>query len=79
MRLTAQAFGVACQHISAASKALRLYDVLVPSIACSFRLRSMEDRMLTNWIPQDSLAALDDGFVVAIMLEAKGGRVRGSR
>jgi quinol monooxygenase YgiN len=33
----------------------------------------MEARMLTNWIAQDSLAALDDGFVVAIMLEAKEG------
>src|SRR6187401_2223352 len=30
-------------------------------------------RMLTNWIPKDSLAALNDGFVVAIMLEAKDG------
>src|SRR5262249_52391687 len=30
-------------------------------------------RMLTKWIPQDSLAALNDGFVVAIMLEAKEG------
>ena len=29
--------------------------------------------MLTNWIPKDSLAALNDGFVVAIMLEAKDG------
>ena len=29
--------------------------------------------MLTNWIRQDSLAALNDGFVVAIMLEAKDG------
>jgi hypothetical protein len=29
--------------------------------------------MLTNWIPQESLAALNDGFVVAIMLEAKDG------
>jgi len=29
--------------------------------------------MLTNWIPADSLAALNDGFVVAIMLEAKEG------
>ena len=29
--------------------------------------------MLTNWIPADSLAALNDGFVVAIMLEAKQG------
>ena len=29
--------------------------------------------MLTNWIPPDSLAALNDGFVVAIMLEAKEG------
>jgi hypothetical protein len=29
--------------------------------------------MLTNWIPQESLAALNDGFVVAIMLEAKEG------
>ena len=27
--------------------------------------------MLTNWIPRESLAALNDGFVVAIMLEAK--------
>jgi quinol monooxygenase YgiN len=29
--------------------------------------------MLTNWISPDSLAALNDGFVVAIMLEAKEG------
>jgi hypothetical protein len=29
--------------------------------------------MLTNWIPKESLAALNDGFVVAIMLEAKEG------
>ena len=29
--------------------------------------------MLTNWIPPDALAALNDGFVVAIMLEAKEG------
>jgi len=29
--------------------------------------------MLTNWIPRESLAALNDGFVVAIMLEAKEG------
>ena len=29
--------------------------------------------MLTNWIPKESLAALNDGFVVAIMLEAKDG------
>src|SRR5262252_9208336 len=29
--------------------------------------------MLTNWIPKGSLAALNDGFVVAIMLEAKEG------
>ena len=29
--------------------------------------------MLTNWIPNDSLAALNDGFVVAIMLEARDG------
>jgi quinol monooxygenase YgiN len=27
--------------------------------------------MLTNWMPKESLAALNDGFVVAIMLEAK--------
>jgi quinol monooxygenase YgiN len=33
----------------------------------------MEAGMLTNWIPGDSLAALNDGFVVAIMLEAKDG------
>jgi quinol monooxygenase YgiN len=33
----------------------------------------MEGQMLTNWIPQESLAALNDGFVVAIMLEAKEG------
>ena len=32
-----------------------------------------ETRMLTNWIPPASLAALNDGFVVAIMLEAKEG------
>jgi quinol monooxygenase YgiN len=29
--------------------------------------------MLTNWISPDSLANLNDGFVVAIMLEAKDG------
>jgi quinol monooxygenase YgiN len=29
--------------------------------------------MLTNWIPKESLAALNDGFAVAIMLEAKAG------
>lgn len=29
--------------------------------------------MHTNWIPQESLAALNEGFVVAIMLEAKEG------
>jgi len=29
--------------------------------------------MLTNWIPKESLANLNDGFVVAIMLEAKDG------
>src|SRR5262245_62548309 len=33
----------------------------------------MEATLLTNWIPQASLAALNDGFVVAIMLEAKEG------
>jgi hypothetical protein len=27
--------------------------------------------MLTNWISTESLAALNEGFVVAIMLEAK--------
>ena len=30
-------------------------------------------RMLTNWISKESLAALNQGFVVAIMLEAKDG------
>lgn len=30
--------------------------------------------MLTNWISPDTLAALSDGFVVAIMLEAKEGQ-----
>mgnify|MGYP003387749368 CR=1 FL=1 len=29
--------------------------------------------MLTNWIPKETLAALNEGFVVAIMLEAKDG------
>ena len=29
--------------------------------------------MLTNWIPPQTLAALNEGFVVAIMLEAKEG------
>ena len=29
--------------------------------------------MLTNWISKESLAALNQGFVVAIMLEAKDG------
>ena len=31
--------------------------------------------MLTNWIPKDTLAALNEGFVVAIMLEANEGDV----
>lgn len=30
--------------------------------------------MLTTWISLDALAALNDGFVVAIMLEAKEGQ-----
>jgi quinol monooxygenase YgiN len=29
--------------------------------------------MQTNWIPPNALAALNEGFVVAIMLEAKDG------
>jgi hypothetical protein len=29
--------------------------------------------MLANWIPTESLAALNEGFVVVIMLEAKEG------
>ena len=29
--------------------------------------------MLTDWIPQQTLHALNEGFVVAIMLEAKDG------
>jgi quinol monooxygenase YgiN len=33
----------------------------------------MEAYMLTDWISPDSLAALNEGFVVAIMLEAKQG------
>ena len=33
----------------------------------------MEAHVLTNWIPPDSLAALSEGFVVAITLEAKEG------
>jgi quinol monooxygenase YgiN len=33
----------------------------------------MEAKLLTNWIPPASLAALNEGFVVAIMLEAKEG------
>jgi len=32
-----------------------------------------EARMLTNWIPPATLSALNEGFVVAIMLEAKEG------
>ena len=31
--------------------------------------------MLTDWIPKESLAALNEGFVVAIMLEAKEGDI----
>ena len=30
--------------------------------------------MLTEWISPEALAALNDGFVVAIMLEAKEGQ-----
>lgn len=33
----------------------------------------MEVALLTDWIPRDSLAELNRGFVVAIMLEAKEG------
>jgi quinol monooxygenase YgiN len=33
----------------------------------------MEARLLTDWIPKESLTALNDGFVVAIMLEARDG------
>src|SRR5882672_2283801 len=33
----------------------------------------MEARMLTDWISPDALKSLNDGFVVAIMLEAKEG------
>lgn len=29
--------------------------------------------MLSDWMPRDTLAALNDGFVVAIMLEAREG------
>jgi len=29
--------------------------------------------MLTSWMPKESLVALNDGFVVAIMLEARKG------
>jgi (4S)-4-hydroxy-5-phosphonooxypentane-2,3-dione isomerase len=34
---------------------------------------TMEAPMLTNWIPPQTLAGLNEGFVVAIMLEAKEG------
>jgi quinol monooxygenase YgiN len=34
----------------------------------------MEAQVLTNWISSEALAALNDGFVVAIMLEAKEGQ-----
>jgi quinol monooxygenase YgiN len=33
----------------------------------------MEAQMLTNWISPDALKSLNDGFVIAIMLEAKEG------
>jgi quinol monooxygenase YgiN len=34
----------------------------------------MEAQMLTSWISPDALKSLNDGFVVAIMLEAKEGQ-----
>ncbi len=34
----------------------------------------MEDAVLTDWISPATLAALNEGFVVAIMLEAKEGQ-----
>jgi quinol monooxygenase YgiN len=34
---------------------------------------SGETEMQTNWIPKATLAALNEGFVVAILLEAKAG------
>jgi (4S)-4-hydroxy-5-phosphonooxypentane-2,3-dione isomerase len=38
-----------------------------------WRPMCMEASMLTNWISKETLAGLNDGFVVAIMLEAKDG------
>jgi quinol monooxygenase YgiN len=34
----------------------------------------MEAQMLTSWISPDALKSLNDGFVVAIMLEAREGQ-----
>src|ERR1700737_3554770 len=42
-------------------------------IRLPFRIGSMEAHMLTNWISPETITALNDGFVVAIMLEARGG------
>jgi hypothetical protein len=36
--------------------------------------QAMEAPMLTSWISPDALKSLNDGFVVAIMLEAKEGQ-----
>src|ERR1700682_5002559 len=48
-------------------------DVLLPSTGFWLRTRSMETSMLTDWIAPESLAALNEGFVVAIILEARDG------
>src|ERR1700737_3816076 len=62
-----------CQDTLAGAEASSMADVLFPSIGFWFRTRSMEACMLTDWISPESLAALNEGFVVAIMLEAKQG------
>src|ERR1700676_3493573 len=59
------------QDTLAGTEASSMPDVLLPSTGVSFRTRSMAACMPTDWISRDSLAALNEGFVVAIMLEAR--------
>jgi quinol monooxygenase YgiN len=61
------------QDTLAGAEASGTPDVLLSSTGFGFQTRSMEACMLTDWISPESLAAVNEGFVVAIMLEAKEG------
>src|SRR5450755_501953 len=46
----------------------------MPASNPSHRTQAVETQMLTNWISPYALKSLNDGFVVAIMLEAREGQ-----